>query len=118
MRLIDADRLKQTFHTNVCGGSAYDELIDMQPTIEQCDDCVSRREVIRLAEQSQIQGFEWQIRKLVTLPSVTPTHDTCKNCTHYDSLTCNSGICLNPSMEWSNEVSATHYCRDWERRVE
>ena len=37
-----------------------------------CDDCIRREEAIRIAEQGQIQGFEWQLRKLCTLPSVTP----------------------------------------------
>jgi hypothetical protein len=37
-----------------------------------CDDCISRDEAIRLAEQGQIQGYEWQFKKLCTLPSVTP----------------------------------------------
>lgn len=37
-----------------------------------CDDCISREEAIRLAEQGQIQGYEWQFKKLCTLPSVTP----------------------------------------------
>lgn len=40
---------------------------------------------------------------------------TCKDCSHYDPLTCNSGTCLNPNMQWSNEVSATHYCADFEK---
>lgn len=31
---IDRERLKQCFHTNICGGNAYDELIDMQPTAD------------------------------------------------------------------------------------
>ena len=42
--------------------------LEQQP----CEDCVSREEAIRIAEQGQIQGFEWQLRKLCTLPSVTP----------------------------------------------
>ena len=43
---------------------------------EQSEDCISRQAAIRLAEQGQVQGFEWQIRKLVTLPPITPTQDT------------------------------------------
>lgn len=39
---------------------------------QPCKDCISREEAIRIAEQGQIQGFEWQLRKLCTLPSVTP----------------------------------------------
>ena len=34
MRQIDGDRLKQVFHKNIAGGEAYDDLIDMQPTVE------------------------------------------------------------------------------------
>lgn len=52
--------------------SAQDKIIKALEQ-EPCEDAVSRTEAIRLAEQGQIQGFEWQIRKLVTLPSVTPT---------------------------------------------
>ena len=37
---------------------------------EPCEDVISRDDAIRIAEQGQIQGFEWQIKKLVTLPSV------------------------------------------------
>ena len=36
------------------------------------DDCISREEAIIIAEQGQIQGFEWQFKKLCTLPPVTP----------------------------------------------
>lgn len=39
---------------------------------QPCEDCISRDEAIRIAEQGQIQGYEWQSKKLCTLPSVTP----------------------------------------------
>lgn len=39
---------------------------------ERCSDVISRQEAIRLAEQGQVQGFEWQIKKLITLQSVVP----------------------------------------------
>ena len=39
---------------------------------QSSDDCISREEAIRIAEQGQIQGYEWQFKKLCTLPSVTP----------------------------------------------
>lgn len=39
---------------------------------QPCEDCISREEAIRVAEQGQIQGYEWQFKKLCTLPSVTP----------------------------------------------
>lgn len=38
---------------------------------EPCDDVISRQAAIRLAEQGQVQGFEWQFKKLVDLPSVS-----------------------------------------------
>ena len=36
------------------------------------EDCISREEAIRVAEQGQVQGYEWQFKKLCTLPSVQP----------------------------------------------
>ena len=38
------------------------------------NDCISREEAIRVAEQGQIQGYEWQFKKLCTLSSVTPKY--------------------------------------------
>ena len=38
---------------------------------EPCEDCISRDEAIRVAEQGQIQGYEWQFKKLCSLPSAT-----------------------------------------------
>ena len=35
-------------------------------------DLISRQDAIRLAEQGQIQGFEWQFKKLCELPSAEP----------------------------------------------
>ena len=36
------------------------------------NDMISRADAIRLAEQGQIQGFEWQFKKLCELPSAEP----------------------------------------------
>jgi NADH pyrophosphatase NudC (nudix superfamily) len=41
--------------------------LEQQP----CEDAISREEAIRVAEQGQIQGYEWQFKKLCNLPSVT-----------------------------------------------
>lgn len=47
-----------------------------QQKVEQpCEDAISREEAIRVAEQGQIQGYEWQFKKLFDLPSVTPWSD-------------------------------------------
>ena len=39
-------------------------------------DLISRQEAIRIAEQGQVQGYEWQFKELVKLPSVTPQEPT------------------------------------------
>ena len=36
------------------------------------NDSINRQQAIRLAEQGQIQGFEWQFKKLCALPSAEP----------------------------------------------
>ena len=42
--------------------------LEQQP----CEDAISRDDAIKIAEQGQIQGYEWQFKKLCTLPSVKP----------------------------------------------
>lgn len=44
---------------------------------EPMSDLISRQDAIRLAEQGQIQGFEWQFKKLCELPSAQP--EPCKD---------------------------------------
>lgn len=39
---------------------------------ETCEDCISRKKAIRIAEQGQIQGYVWQFKKLCNLSSVQP----------------------------------------------
>ena len=51
-------------------------------------DLISRQDAIRLAEQGQIQGFEWQFKKLCALPSAEPKIIHCKNCKHRESNDC------------------------------
>lgn len=72
------------------------EALDMAiKALEQqpCEDAISREEAIRVAEQGQIQGYEWQFKKLCNLPSVTPsrskgkwiqTKDDCDGVNFYD----------------------------------
>lgn len=43
---------------------------------EPCEDTISRQAAIRIAEQGQIQGYEWQFKNLVMLPSVNPQPKT------------------------------------------
>lgn len=50
---IDRGRLKQCFHANICGGNAYDELIDMQPTA----DVIERSKIDKAIEEIE-KSFE------------------------------------------------------------
>lgn len=50
----------------------YKRLLEQEP----CRDAISRDDAIRIAEQGQIQGFEWELRNLVALPSVNPQPKT------------------------------------------
>jgi hypothetical protein len=66
---------------NYCGYDSYyeeyraDIVAEIKKRMrERCSDAISRTEAIRLAEQGQVQGFEWQIKKLITSPSVMPIH--------------------------------------------
>lgn len=52
-----------------------EELRELRNKQEPCEDCISRQAAIRLAEQGQIQGFMWQIQKLIGLPPVQPRQD-------------------------------------------
>lgn len=57
---------------------------------EPCDNAISRQAAIRLAEQGQVQGFEWQFKELVKLSPVTPVKKTgewVKKTLVYDVLT-------------------------------
>ena len=39
-------------------------------------DCISREQAIRIAEQGQLLGYEWQFKELCKLPPVTPKPKT------------------------------------------
>ena len=55
------------------------------------DDCISREDAIRVAEQGQIQGYEWQFKKLCTLPPVTPQANKGKWIEYcYQNLSCSN----------------------------
>ena len=45
-------------------------------------DLINRQDAIRLAEQGQIQGFQWQFKKLCELPSAEPDPEWRKK--HYE----------------------------------
>ena len=43
---------------------------------------INRDDAIRIAEQGQVQGFEWQFKKLCNLPSEQPEVIYCEHCKH------------------------------------
>ena len=53
-----------------------------------CDDCVRREEAISIAEQGQIHGFEWEIKKLCTLPSVVSSTKALEQAETHEDTTC------------------------------
>ena len=50
----------------------FKALSSVQPVMQTSGDCISREEAIRIAEQGQVQGYEWQFKKLCNLSSVQP----------------------------------------------
>lgn len=41
---------------------------------------IDKNDAIRIAEQGQVQGFEWQFKKLCNLPSEQPEVIYCEHC--------------------------------------
>jgi len=69
---IQNSKINISYRHNEVGIKALElaiKALEQQPS----EDCISREEAIRVAEQGQLQGYEWQFKKLCTLPSVTPT---------------------------------------------
>ena len=60
---------------NCFSAETMESLDEAIKSLEQkpSEDAINRAAAIRLAEQGQVQGFEWQLQKLIALPPVTPT---------------------------------------------
>lgn len=43
---------------------------------------IDKNDAVRIAEQGQVQGFEWQFKKLCNLPSEQPEVIYCEHCKH------------------------------------
>lgn len=91
-RTIDADRLKDVFHRNVASGDAFDQLIDIAPTIIPAEESdMDTEEIVR-----------------------------CKDCEHWETSWTPRGVSdgrhycapldLFPSADW--------FCADGEKREE
>ena len=53
----------------------YMDILEKQMQ-EPCEDAIRRQAAIRIAEQGQVQGYEWQFKELVKLPPVTVEQKT------------------------------------------
>lgn len=62
-------------------------------------DCIDREEAIRIAEQGQIQGFEWQFKKLCDLPPVTTEPFINKPCI-------SEGVCREDKIQVLDKIRA------------
>lgn len=72
-QLRDCKTCKHSDKGNCAGtGECHECMWESKYEQQSSEDCISREEAIRVAEQGQIQGYEWQFKKLCDLPSVTP----------------------------------------------
>lgn len=74
--IIYAQNLRVALRTMNCFSEETMESLDEAiKSLEQkpSEDAINRAAAIRLAEQGQVQGFEWQLQKLIALSPVTPT---------------------------------------------
>ena len=80
-------------------------------------DLISRQDAIRLAEQGQIQGFEWQFKKLCELSSAEPEIIHCIDCKFYTSMNCETktGIC---NLIMHQNFGDNWFCAGAERRTD
>ena len=90
---------------------------------EPCEDAISRQAAIRIAEQGQVQGYEWQFKELIKLPSVNPqpkmghwimpVQDDGMSDPIYYQVRCSKCGCDLDSQTWHMELhqyGADKYC--------
>ena len=68
---------KQIEQTSYGYADDNDNIVSWKEVLEwleqqSSEDCIGREAAIRIAEQGQIEGYEWQFKKLCNLSSVTP----------------------------------------------
>lgn len=86
MRLLDADKLLNDYEEladcdfiHPLYENTLRDIIDDAPTVEVCDDCINRAEVLKLIDYINFRNFrsyENLIAKINDLPSVTPKAKT------------------------------------------
>lgn len=83
------------------------------------DDLISRQNAIRIAEQGQIQGFEWQIKKLLGMPSAEPEIIRCKDCKYWTHIKrTNRYWCKTDDGLFDLNTSPDDFCSRAERKEE
>ena len=97
-----------------CEAGVYAEALELAiKALEQepCKDAISRQAAIRLAEQGQVQGFEWQFKKLVVLPPVSVAEKVGKwiLTDKEEEIYCHVAICSVCGKESINE-GVDDYC--------
>ena len=80
----------------------------------QMSDLISKQDAIRLAEQGQIQGFEWQFKKLCTLPSAEPERKKGKWIITSEFEDCRYAKCnqCNVTQVFYYDKPLTNFCPD------
>jgi len=112
---IQNSKINISYRHNEVGIKALElaiKALEQQPS----EDCISREEAIRVAEQGQIQGYEWQFKKLCNLPSVTPTRPNGKwkrisPAGIYECTNCNQVI-------MTSDIDCYKYCHGCGVRME
>ncbi len=112
-------------------GDKMREIINILEQESKTDgDCISRAEAIRLFEQRFIElqkahqqdkqlGVNWCINTIKDMPSVTPTHGTCKDCKNWNEYENNKiiGVCEEfSSTRDTHYTTDFFYCADFEKR--
>lgn len=62
--------------------------------------------------RSRIANVEHWQNKIKSLPPVTPTHGTCKDCKHFHNVRKDFNTC----DLWTIACTDNHYCADYEKR--
>lgn len=87
--------------------------------ISTSDDCVSRKAILdaitEIDNNVNIDIYTNEVREIIKdLPPVTPTHGTCKDCSHRDpeDKKCDCGH----DIQWQLPREDNWYCKDFEKR--
>lgn len=69
--MTNGEKLDQIFPDGICPFS-HNWLKSEYKQSNSDEDCISREQAIRIAEQGQLLGYEWQFKELCKLSSIQP----------------------------------------------